>query len=74
MWRGTPFVLFEIAACRIAYLRCLFPAPRFRDRLTLIGLLEYTRFFGLNISMGIGKIDRYPLPAFVTLDLIAATV
>jgi hypothetical protein len=71
LWRTTPPVLIGLVLAGIALLRGRVPRDRPEIR-WIIGLLAlYALFFGLGMSLGAKKFDRYLIPSFPALDLVA---
>ncbi len=70
LWRITPFILVGLVFVLLAL---LFPKvfPLENTRLILV-LLLFTGLFTIFMSLGAKKFDRYLLPIFAPLDLIAA--
>jgi hypothetical protein len=71
LWRSTPAALagLGLALAAIACRWKPFDQPTSRQAALLLGL--YAVFFGLMMSLGAKKFDRYLLPAFLPLDLLA---
>jgi 4-amino-4-deoxy-L-arabinose transferase-like glycosyltransferase len=73
LWRSTPVTLFGLILAAIALLR-----PSSAHNLSLSVrrnlwlLLAYVAMYTLIMSLGSKKFDRYFLPAFLPLDLVAA--
>jgi len=70
LWRITPFILVGLA---VVILALLFPKvfPLESKRIVL-ALLLFAGLFTIFMSFGAKKFDRYLLPVFAPLDLIAA--
>lgn len=71
LWRTTPIALMGLvlAVAGLLLRRGSFADPIVR-RTTLV-LLLYALLFGLFMNVGAKKFDRYLLPSFVALDLVA---
>ena len=71
LWRSTPAALAGIGLALAAFTWRWKPLdqPSSRRATLLLGL--YALFFGLAMSLGAKKFDRYLLPAFLPLDLLA---
>jgi 4-amino-4-deoxy-L-arabinose transferase-like glycosyltransferase len=72
LWRITPFTLFGLvlAVLSLAFPRLL-PVERDRRRL-MLALLLFSLLFTLFMSLGAKKFDRYLLPIFAPLNVVAA--
>jgi hypothetical protein len=72
VWRVTPSVLFGLVLAGLALIfpRWL-PMPPERKWLALL-LLSFSLLFALFITLSAKKFDRYLLPVFAPLDLVAA--
>jgi len=73
LWRSTPVVLFGLLLAAIALIR---PRPAHNlsaeVRRNLLWLLVYVAVYALIMSLGSKKFDRYFLPAYLPLDIVAA--
>jgi hypothetical protein len=73
LWRITPVVLGGLLLAAVALIR-----PRSAHNLnatqrrTLLWLLVYVAVYALIMSLGSKKFDRYFLPAYLPLDIVAA--
>jgi hypothetical protein len=82
LWRTTPFVLAGLALAALAYLTSLWgtrplnlaKVPNLRKVPTpiVLALTLYPLLFMLFMTFGAKKFDRYLLPVFPPLDLLAA--
>lgn len=68
LWRSTPLVLAGLGFAGWLLLRKI-PETRHHD--AIVGLFLFALFFGLLMSLGVKKFDRYLLPAHGPLILIA---
>jgi 4-amino-4-deoxy-L-arabinose transferase-like glycosyltransferase len=71
LWRTTPIVIPGLVAAAWGLITKRKPFNDSGTKMTLLGLLLVILFFTISISLGAKKIDRYLLPVFVPLDLIA---
>jgi hypothetical protein len=72
VWRATPVVLTGLILAMVAlFLPRRLPQTTERRRLTLI-LLLFSVSFTLFLSLSAKKFDRYLLPVFAPLDIVAA--
>lgn len=71
LFRTTPFTLIGLGAALFLALRrrSLWDQPRVRD--AALGLLAFALLFSLIITVGAKKFDRYLLPAFPPLTILA---
>jgi hypothetical protein len=72
LWRTTPVVLIGLVLGIIALFArraALFSA---QTRWTLLAVLGYVAVYGLLMTLGQKKFDRYFLPAYPALELVAA--
>lgn len=72
LWRTTPVVLIGLVLGSIAlfaHRAALFSA---QTRWTLLALLGYVVLYGLFMTLGQKKFDRYFLPVYPALELVAA--
>jgi 4-amino-4-deoxy-L-arabinose transferase-like glycosyltransferase len=72
LWRTTPVVLLGLLAAGVAVVFRLGPLARPGVRHAALGLLLCALVYGLLMNLGAKKFDRYLLPAFAPLDLLAA--
>jgi 4-amino-4-deoxy-L-arabinose transferase-like glycosyltransferase len=71
-WRATPVVLAGLALALLAVIiRGKSPFRTYANR-ALLALLGFALLYGLLMTAGEKKFDRYLLPAYPALDLIAA--
>ena len=71
LWRTTPPVLFGLVLAGIALLRGRVPRDRPEMRWVVLLLVLYAVLFGVGMSLAAKKFDRYLLPSFPALDLVA---
>ncbi len=72
LWRSTPVVLMGLPLALLAAWRRWSPLDRKQSRETIIALLLYTLIFTLLMTAGSKKFDRYLMPIYPALHLIAA--
>ncbi len=72
LWRSTPVVVLGVLAAMfaLAFKRNLIPGPS--TRWVIIELLSFSLIFTLVLNLSAKKFDRYLLPIFAPLDLVAA--
>jgi 4-amino-4-deoxy-L-arabinose transferase-like glycosyltransferase len=71
LWRATPIMLIGLMVAGYV----LWKRDRLREhyiRFPVLGLLTFVLAYTFLMSLGIKKIDRYLLPIYLPLDLIAA--
>lgn len=71
LWRTTPIVILGLLSTAWGLLSKRRPFEQEGVRLTLIGLLLLVVIFTIGMSTGLKKLDRYLLPAYAPLDIIA---
>jgi 4-amino-4-deoxy-L-arabinose transferase-like glycosyltransferase len=71
LWRATPVVLLGLLPAGWGYLTRRKPFDQERARLAVAGLALLAVVFALVMTLGEKKFDRYLLPAYPALDLIA---
>jgi hypothetical protein len=71
LFRSTPVVLAGIVLAAWAFLKKRTPLSSRTSRMTLMGLLLFTGIYTIALSIGEIKIDRYLLPVYPLLDIIA---
>ena len=71
MWRSTPIALAGLAAAGLAFFRrhSILHSPS--NRLLLLGLLLFVLVFTVGMSASGMRFDRYLLPVYAPLDIIA---
>jgi hypothetical protein len=72
LWRGTPVVLVGLLLAAVAFLLRWGPFSREEARRAITGLVLYVLVFSVLHTLGSKKFDRYLLPVYAPLDLIAA--
>lgn len=72
LWRTTPVVLIGLLVAIISFSKKLEPLNRPQTRLTVAGLFLFVIIFSVLMTLGTKKTDRYLLPVYAPLDLIAA--
>ena len=73
LWRTTPIVLLGLLAASGAFFLRRGPFSRATTRRTVVGMALFVVVFTLLQNLGTKKFDRYLLPVYLPLDLIAAT-
>jgi hypothetical protein len=73
LWRSSPVVLLGLPASLVAFWRRDIPLHHFRSRVTVAGLFLSVLVLLLVMNLGTKRFDRYLIPAYAPLDLIAAT-
>lgn len=71
LWRTTPIVLLGLVAAGWGLFRGRKPFDRPHARMTTLSLILLTVIFSIGITLAAKKIDRYLLPVFAPLDLLA---
>jgi len=71
LWRATPAVLAGLALALLAFIFRLPPFEKQEHRRVVAVLASFAVFFGLAMSLGAKKFDRYLLPSYAPLDLLA---
>jgi hypothetical protein len=71
LWRTTPVVLIGLVLAAIGFLIRLSPFDSPDDRRVVVILVLYAVLFILVMSAGAKKFDRYVLPIYLSLDLLA---
>jgi hypothetical protein len=71
LWRTTPPVLVGLVLAVLAAWRRWSPFDQTLTRQTAGTLVAFTLLFGIFVSLSAKKFDRYLLPAFLPLDLLA---
>jgi hypothetical protein len=72
LWRSTPVVLLGIVAACVAFISKREPLTSLRTRRATMGLVLFVLVFTVLQNVGTKKFDRYLLPVFPPLDLVAA--
>ena len=72
LWRVTPLVLAGLPLAVLAFYRRWSPFDRPRSRQTAVILLLFALSFAFFMTLGDKKFDRYLLPAYPPLALLAA--
>jgi hypothetical protein len=72
LWRSTPVVLIGIVIACLAFASRRDPFARSGARHAAVGLVLFVLVFTLLQDVGTKKFDRYLLPVFPALDLLAA--
>ena len=73
LWRTTPVILIGLLAAAVAFLRKRTPLGRGRSRFAVVGLLLTAAILAIELNLAAKKFDRYLLPVYPLLDLVAAT-
>lgn len=71
LWRTTPPVLIGLVLAGIALLRGRVPRDPPEIGRIILWLALYAVLFGVGMSLGAKKFDRYLVPSFPALDLVA---
>jgi hypothetical protein len=71
LWRASPAVLIGLIVALIAAIRQAWPFNELRIRQTALGLLVFALVLTAGMTLGAKKFDRYLLPAFPALAVIA---
>ena len=72
LWRSTPVVLIGLLGAIVGYIKKRDPLDRSETRTTVFGLLIFVLIFTIFMTLGTKKFDRYLLPVYAPLDIIAA--
>jgi hypothetical protein len=72
LWRSTPVVLIGLIGAIVGFFKKREPLDRPEARTTVLGLLIFVLIFTIIMTLGTKKFDRYLLPVYAPLDLIAA--
>jgi hypothetical protein len=71
LWRTTPVVLIGLALGLLALIFGRAPLHTAKARLSMVGLLAFAFFFFIFMNLSAKKFDRYFLPAYMPLDMVA---
>jgi hypothetical protein len=71
LWRATPAVLAGLVLCLLAYLKRWWPLDNPDNRRVVVFLVLFALLFAIQMSFGAKKFDRYLIPSFLPLDLLA---
>ena len=71
LWRTTPAVLIGLALCLLAFFKRWPPMEDKITRRVAIYLALFAVLFAVQMSLGAKKFDRYLIPSFLPLDLLA---
>jgi len=71
LYRSTPVVLVGLALAAWAFLKKRLPLDSSRVRFVLLGLLLFSAVFTLFLGAGDKKFDRYLVPVYAPLDIVA---
>jgi hypothetical protein len=72
LWRSTPVVLIGLLGAIVGYIKKREPLDRSETRTTVFGLVIFVLIFTIVMTLGTKKFDRYLLPVYAPLDIIAA--
>jgi hypothetical protein len=72
LWRSTPVVLIGLLAAILGYFKKREPLNRPETRLAVLGIVIFVLIFTMVMTFGTKKFDRYLLPVFPPLDILAA--
>lgn len=72
IWRSTPVVLIGLLVTIGGYIKKRDPLNRRETHLTVCGLLIFVLTYTILMTIGTKKFDRYLLPVYAPLDIIAA--
>jgi hypothetical protein len=73
LWRSTPVMLAGLMAAIIAFVFKREPLAQPAARRTVAGLVLFAVVFAAAMTLSAKKFDRYGLPIYPPLDLVAAT-
>ena len=71
LWRSTPVILIGLAVATLAIWKRWPPLADRNPRFAVLGLFLFIVAFTLLMTLGSKKFDRYLLPVYLPLDLIA---
>jgi len=71
LWRSTPVELLGLLLAFLAAISRWKPLKQKRVRMTLWGLLLIVSLYMIGMTLGVKKFDRYLLPIYAPLDIIA---
>ena len=71
LWRTTPVTLIGLGLAALLWLRRRAPLENTQARFTVAALALYAVAFMLFMNLGAKKFDRYLLPSYLPLDIIA---
>lgn len=71
LFRTTPAVLIGLIAALVFLLKKRWPFERAAARRTVGGLILFALIFAIGMTLGAKKFDRYVLPSFLALDVVA---
>jgi 4-amino-4-deoxy-L-arabinose transferase-like glycosyltransferase len=71
LWRTTPAVLAGLVVCLLAYVKRWQPFEDEVSRRFVVYLALFSVLFAVQMSFGAKKFDRYVIPSFLPLDLLA---
>lgn len=71
LWRATPAVLAGLGLCLLVYLKQWQPLDNPDTRRVVVFLALFALLFTIQMSLGAKKFDRYLIPSFLPLDLLA---
>ncbi|MGB0383685.1 MAG: ArnT family glycosyltransferase [Ardenticatenaceae bacterium] len=72
LWRSTPVVLVGLLLALIAFVTKRTPLDKTETRHATVALLLFALLFMLFMGLGSKKWDRYLIPIYLPLDLVAA--
>jgi hypothetical protein len=72
LWRSTPVVLLGLLIAMIGFLLKKSPFDQTPVRETSLGLLLFAMVFTIAMTFGSKKFDRYLVPIYAPLDILAA--
>ncbi len=72
LWRSTPVVLIGLLGAIVGFVKKREPLDRPETRTTVLGLLIFVLIFITVMTLGAKKADRYLLPVYAPIDIIAA--
>jgi hypothetical protein len=72
LWRSTPAILAGLLAATVTAVLRSKPLAQPIARRTVLGLMLFVLVFGVAMTLGEKKFDRYLLAAYPPLDLVAA--
>lgn len=73
LWRSTPVVLVGLLVTTVAFVARRGPLAQAETRRTIVAFVLFVVAFTISMTLGSKKSDRYLLPVYAPLDLVAAT-
>jgi hypothetical protein len=72
LWRSTPVVLAGLVAATVAFVARCRPLDQTKTRRTTVAFVLFAVVFTISVTLSSTKSDRYLLPIYAPLDLVAA--